>query len=94
MWPFDKPKPAVNQPSRSTAMLDLEERMNKVERVVRDIETDWAATYDKFHRLNMRIAKRAKVEEKEPENGSEATEAATRIRNPLAEQLLRRGHLR
>lgn len=77
--------------------------MERLERVVRDLRTDWAQEYDKFHRLNMRLAKRQKVledaEEIEEPNtprtanrpGSPNGEPATR--NPLAQQLLRRGRI-
>jgi len=70
---------------------------------VRDLETDWAAQYDKFHRLNMRLAKRQKaIEEAEdgesrntaPENGSGRAISAPPTMNPLAEALLLRGRSR
>lgn len=75
------------------AIVDLEERMNKLERRLRDIETDWTATYDKFHRLNMRIAKRVKAEEERAEVAPEPTNGPEVVPNPLAQQLLRRGRL-
>lgn len=96
-----KPEPA--QAARtSPAILDLNERMERVERVVRDLRTDWDGVYDKFHRLNMRLAKRQKaLESAEDEEDAKtaredrpgATNGGRTIRNPLAEQLLRRGRL-
>lgn len=82
-------------------MIDLAERMDKLERRLRDIETDWASQYDKFHRLNMRLARRQKAIEdaesedspngKTPEDRPGTTFGHRPISNPLAEQLLRRG---
>lgn len=82
-------------------MRDLQERMERLERKIRDLETDWAGQYDKFHRLNMRLAKRAKMLEEaedngktKPEDAAQATISEQPISNPLAERLLSRGRLR
>lgn len=85
-------------------MLDIAERMDRIERIVRDLQTDWDAQYDKFHRLNMRLAKRQKALD-DAENGSEGgkmahedapgmTIANRAIQNPLAIALLNRGKYR
>ncbi len=81
-------------------LLDIQERMERLERKIRDLETDWAGQYDKFHRLNMRLAKRAKaLEEAEelPEPAREdragATNGGRGDISPLAKQLLSRGRL-
>jgi len=65
---------------------------------MRDLETDWQGQYDKFHRLNMRLAKRAKMleeaeeaTEKTPEDRPRDTNGDQGITNPLALQLLQRG---
>lgn len=75
--------------------------MEKLERRLRDIETDWASQYDKFHRLNMRLAKRQKsIEEAETqpdlprEDAPGDTNGGQRTANPLAAALLSRGSLR
>ena len=97
---FNRPKPEPKPQRASYAVLDLAERMDRLERKIRDLETDWAAQYDKFHRLNMRLAKRQKAiedaEEPEqetsaPENGSGALNSAPGGGNPLAAALLLRG---
>lgn len=95
---FSRLKPEPKPERRSLAVEDLQERMERLERKIRDLEADWAAQYDKFHRLNMRLAKRQKaIEEAEtgespaPENGAGATNAAKVGMNPLAQQLLSRG---
>lgn len=100
---FSRSKPEANQERHSYAVLDLAERMDRLERQMRDLTTDWNAQYDKFHRLNMRLAKRQKaIEEHEdaetretaPENGSRATNSAPPDMNPLAAALLLRGRTR
>lgn len=98
MWPFNKPKIDRNQVRESPALLDLDDRMSRLERVVRDLQTDWAAQYDKFHRLNMRLAKRQKAIEdaeeqpsKTHEDGPEGTNGPEPAPNPLAIRLLQRG---
>jgi len=95
---FKREKPAVNQPRTSPALLDIAERMGRLERKMRDLETDWQGTYDKFHRLNMRIAQRAKrleeAEETTPEDRPRDTngkQVDMGITNPLAIQLMQRG---
>lgn len=95
---FKRPKPEPNQSRTSPALLDIAERMDRLERKIRDLETDWASQYDKFHRLNMRLAKRAKMLEEAEDNGNSAHEDAPGatisrqpISNPMAEILLRRG---
>ncbi len=45
---------------------DLEERVERLERAIRDLQVDWDQTYEKFRNLNMKFAKRAKREEEEP----------------------------
>lgn len=101
MWPFNRAKTEPNQVRQSPALLDIAERMDRLERIVRDIQTDWESQYDKFHRLNMRLAKRQKaLEESEdggnpaPENGSGDTNTAPLTHNPLAQALLSRGRIR
>ena len=90
---FQKNKPSESQGVSSLAITDLQERMDKLERDLRDLRTDWNATYEKFHALTMRMAKRIKREEEksDPENGSESTKSGKGSPNPLAQQLLRRG---
>lgn len=48
-------------------MNDLEERLDRLERAIRDLHVDWDSTYEKFARLNGRLAKRAKRELETPE---------------------------
>jgi len=43
--------------------LDVEERLVKVERTVRDLVLDWDQTYEKFRLLSLRLSKRDKREE-------------------------------
>lgn len=100
MWAFTRRKPEPASPTPAPGLLDLQERMEKLERVVRDLRTDWEATYDKFHRMNMRIAKRAKMlddrefpEDSRPENTPGRTNGEPPITNPLAIQLLQRGRM-
>jgi len=101
MWPFTRPKPEPHRERASLAVIDLTERLEVVERKLRDLETDWNQTYDKFHRLSMRLAKRAKTieqaedgSEKTPEDRSGGPNGGTRIQNPLAMQLLSRGRIK
>lgn len=94
MWPFGKPKIDRNQERPSLALDDMRERMDRLERKIRDIETDWASTYDKFHRLNMRLAKRAKLEEPAPEDPPREPNGPQPPTNPLAQALLARGRMR
>jgi septation ring formation regulator EzrA len=50
MWPFPQ----------SGRRRDLEERVEKLERAVRDLTVDWDSTYEKFSMLHRRLAKRDK----------------------------------
>jgi hypothetical protein len=50
---------------------DLEERLEKLERALRDIQVDWDQTYEKFRILNLRLAKRVKREEQATSEGDE-----------------------
>lgn len=95
---FHRPKPEPEQPRTSPALLDLQDRMERLERIVRDLKTDWAQEYDKFHRLNMRLAKRQKaldgeIEPNEPRSANRpgSSDGERVIQNPLAAQLLRKG---
>jgi len=51
MWFSRKPAPTSH----------LEERVERLERGVRDLQADWDATYDKFAMLLKRLAKRDKA---------------------------------
>lgn len=83
MWPFSPRQ----KPGR-----DWEDRLERVERRVRDIETDWAQTYDKFHRLSMRLAKRVKDEEKTAEDAPQGQNGPRpTTSNPLAQRILHGG---
>lgn len=53
-FPWSKPTP------------DVEERLAKLERAVRDLVLDWDQTYEKFRLLSLRLSKRAKREEQLP----------------------------
>jgi succinate dehydrogenase/fumarate reductase-like Fe-S protein len=44
---------------------DLEIRLEKLERVVRDLVLDWDQTYEKFRLLSLRLSKRAKRAEEQ-----------------------------
>ena len=81
MWPFSP---------RRKPDLSLEIRLDKLERSMKDIELEWADKYDKFHRLYLRLQKRAKADEKAAEDGSGPTNGDTPnpTTNPLAERLL------
>lgn len=82
MWPF-KSQPGPN--------LQLEERMEKLERKVRDIQVDWELTYEKFQKLAARLAKRAeRAEEAAQEPPGHTNGDSLTIRNPLAAALLGR----
>jgi uncharacterized coiled-coil protein SlyX len=45
---------------------DVEERVERLERAIRDLQLDWDQTYEKFRILAMRLAKRDKREAEEP----------------------------
>jgi hypothetical protein len=83
MWPFSaKAKPKV----------DLEVRVEKLERKVRDLSMDWDSTYEKFAKLHARLCKRDKAEARAAEEAAGDTngdEAGGRVAsNPLAARLL------
>lgn len=90
-------KPRADEVTPPASVLDLQQRMERLERDIRDLKTDWNTTYDKFHSLTMRMRKRAKIEEEKLEKGPEDppgdANGDRRVSNPLAEQLLRRGRL-
>lgn len=71
---------------------DLDLRLSKLEREVRDLYIDWTQTYEKFSRMYARLHKRLKDEQKRAEDDSgEPIEAAGDGRhttNPLAARLL------
>lgn len=107
MLNFFRSKPDPEPARASYAVLDLQDRIDKLEKQVRDLQTDWATTYDKFHRLSMRLAKRQKeielaedaqnqkeAEEKAFENAPQGTLGRQPISNPLAISLLNRGRTR
>lgn len=91
MWPFRRSKPSA----------DLTERVELLEKQLRNIRVDWDETYEKFARLNQRIAKRVRdaqkldAEHEEPAEPMHTNALRTangrRITNPLAAELLR-GH--
>lgn len=93
MWPFRQqvqPQPSV----------DLVERMETLERRMRDLSLDWDTTYEKFAGLAARLAKRAKHAAEEGTGEQETNgrpsagllaggrAAAIQSTNPLARQLL------
>ena len=49
-WPWSRQAP------------DLEERVERLERAIRDLQVDWDQTYEKFRILLMRLSKREKRE--------------------------------
>jgi len=91
---FHKTKP--NEPPKALldTVADIQQRLKSLETDMRDMRTDWNTTYDKFHALTMRMAKRIKREEETPENGPGPTNEPPAISNPLAMNLINRGHLR
>jgi predicted nuclease with TOPRIM domain len=52
---------------------DVEERLERLEKTVRNLETDWTDVYGKFRRLQMRVAKQVQRleadEDQTPERG-------------------------
>ncbi|MHC4067048.1 MAG: hypothetical protein ACYSUI_21435 [Planctomycetota bacterium] len=84
MWPFSrKPRPRE----------DWEPRVEKLERGLRDLKTDWDEVYEKFARLNARLAKRIKDEEKKAqvaagETNGDHPDTTNPPKNPLAARLL------
>jgi hypothetical protein len=55
MWPFSS---ARRKPEPTRLELDLGERMEKLERSIRDVRLDWDDMYEKFRLLYARAAKR------------------------------------
>lgn len=83
MWPFrERPEPDRG----------LELRLESAEKKIRDLELDWASQYDKFHRLYLRLMKRAKEDQKKAEDAAESTNGEDPVPqhppNPLAARLL------
>lgn len=69
-------------------MLD---RLDKLERQVKDLRLDWDLTFEKFQRLAARLAKRAERAEEAAEDPPRHTNGdSLTIRNPLAAALLGR----
>lgn len=92
MWPF-------RRRTRSEPNGDLVERMEALERAIRNLKTDWDETYEKFSRLNARLAKRIKrgeelegnpgEEDDRPSAGNlDGRARSIHTNNPLARQLL------
>jgi hypothetical protein len=85
-WPWTRPQP-TNQA--------LIERLEALERKIKALSTDWDETYEKFQRLNARMAQRwRRLSRAEDEAGDEDQPAAARNgadtpTNPLALELLR-----
>jgi hypothetical protein len=95
-WPWTRPEPT------NTHVI---ERLEAVERKLKALQTDWDETYEKFQRLNARLAQRWKrlvaaeddgggVRETPPGGsgpGAAGNDAAPElgITNPLALELLR-----
>lgn len=50
---------------------DTEERLERLERAIRDLQVDWDQTYEKFRNLNLRFAKREKREFPPPQQPGE-----------------------
>jgi hypothetical protein len=82
--PWTRPEPT------NTALI---ERLEAVERKIKALQTDWDSTYEKFQRLNARMAQRwRRLDEAEQDagNGEQQKPApAEHITNPLAIELLR-----
>lgn len=81
MWPFS------TQPRPDPQLL---ERMDKLERKVRDIQVDWELTFEKFQKLAARLAKRAERAEAASQDAPGPTNGDRVIHNPLAARLLGR----
>jgi hypothetical protein len=61
-----------------------------MEHRIRELETDWDLTYEKFQRLSARLAKRARDEEERAQSPQEQrTDGRPTITNPLAIELLK-----
>ena len=86
MWPFRRaPEPSS----------DLRERIEVVERGLRDLSLDWETTYTKFHKLAARLAKAAAREEERatlPQDERTPAQAGRTITNPLARAILEGRH--
>lgn len=69
---------------------NLEARVEKLERDMRDVRVDWDMTFEKFAKLNARLAKRMRDAEKASEDASQGTNGGkARVEmNPLADRLL------
>ena len=98
MWPWTR---TVTPPDPE--IVALRARCEAVERTVRDIRTDWDATYEKFQRLNATLAARwrrlNRAEAEAGQGGGDQSEGVVEgggaaqpgaITNPLALELLRR----
>lgn len=59
MWPFKSNPP----------LEDLEERVERLEKYVKNLEIEWTNVYDKFRQLHMRVAKRVQRLDQVPEGG-------------------------
>jgi len=59
---------------------DLEQRVERLERAVRDLSADWDMTYEKFAMLLKRFQKRAKAEAESPNTEQPVRNLVSRIR--------------
>lgn len=67
MWPFRSKNPDDS----------LEKRIAKLEKGFREIAEEWEDWYDKFHRLHLRLNKRARAIEKADAKAEETPEVAS-----------------
>lgn len=58
---------------------DLEARIERLERAVRDLRTDWDTTYDKFAMIMKRLAKRDKAAAEPIEQASPLRDLVTKL---------------
>jgi len=72
--------------ARAKRVKDLEDRLTTAESVIRQLQLEWADTYDKLRRTMMRVVKRAE-REPIPQDEGEA-EAATAGGNGLTPRQL------
>ena len=89
MWPF----------RRKPASPELIERIETLERGLRNLRIDWDDTYEKLTRILGRITKRdalARARGAEtPEDAPESTNGAPPVLDPFSEQVMQlRGHRR
>jgi hypothetical protein len=100
MWPFSRPLPPPHP-----EIVALRADLDALKRTVRDVQTDWDQTYEKFQRLNATLAQRWKrlvAAEDERGGPGEATAGGSGadhpgsadspqlgITNPLALELLK-----